>query len=174
MNNNTALLIIDAQVNMFDPKHSVYEASEVLNRLQKLLSLARASGTQIVFIQNNGQEGEADQPRTTGWLLHSDLAVQNGDLVVQKSTNDIFQQTGLADRLRRQGVQKLIIAGLQSEYCIAASCRMAHELGFGVTLVSDAHSTYDQAGESAADIRERINRELKAIVTLWRIEEVQL
>lgn len=174
MNKDTALLLIDAQVNMFDPKNPVFEAKEVLGRLVKLLALARASGTQVVFIQNNGGVGEPDEPRTEGWLLHPEFALQNGDIILQKSQNDAFTQTDLLERLRRQGIQKLIVAGLQSEFCIAANCKRASELGFGVTLVSDAHSTYDQPGETAADIRARINRELGAVVTLWRIEELSL
>lgn len=174
MNKDTALLLIDAQVNMFDAKNPVFEAEELLGRLVKLLALARASGTQAVFIQNNGGAGEPDEPHTEGWLLHPEFALQNGDIVLQKSQNDAFTQTDLLERLRRQGIQKLIVAGLQSEFCIAANCKKAVELGFGVTLVSDAHSTYNQPGETAADIRSRINRELGSIVTLWRIEELSL
>lgn len=75
-------------------------------------------------------------------------------------------------RLKSLGIHKLIVAGMQSEYCILNTCKGAHQLGFQVTLVSDAHSTYPSKTESAAEIRDRVNEELKGIVKLWRIEDL--
>ena len=40
------------------------------------------------------------------------------------------------------GVKNLIITGMQTEYCVDTTCRRAYSLGYRVTLVKDAHSTW--------------------------------
>lgn len=174
MNLNTALLIVDVQVNMFSLNNPIHEPDELMENLQKLLYLSRASGTQVIFIQNNGEAGEPDETRTEGWLIHPELSIENGDLIVQKKLAEPFSETELHNTLKKKGIQKLIIAGLQSEYCINATCRKAAELGYGVTLVSDTHSTYDSKTETAQQIKNRVNAELKDIVTLWRVSDLEL
>lgn len=173
MNPHTALMIIDAQVNMFDPQHSVHNAEGILKKLQTLLSLARASNTLVVYVQNNGRPGEVDEPRTEGWLLHPELPIKDGDLIVQKTELDAFSKTDFYSRLQKIGIKKLIIAGMQSEYCIAANCKKARELGFDVILVMDAHTTYPSAEQTALDIIDEVNEGLKGVVTFWRIEDLE-
>lgn len=172
MNSQTALILIDAQLNMFDPKNPVHDSEALLERLQKLLALSRASGTQVIFIQNSGQAGDPDEPRTEGWLIHPELGIENGDLIVQKHENDAFAATPLEEKLKARGIRKLIIAGLQSEYCVAANCRKAHELGFEVVLVSDAHSTYKSKDKSAEEIIAAVNESLRGKVTFWHVDDI--
>jgi len=172
MNSKTALFIIDAQMNMFDPEHPVHDAKGILMKLQSLLTLARASSTQVVFIQNNGGPGEVDEPRTEGWLIHPELMIRDGDLLIQKTQVDAFTETDLAARLRRQGIQKLVIAGMQSEYCIAGNCRKARELGFDVVLVTDAHTTYASQGKEAFEIIDAVNDSLRDVVTFWHVQDL--
>ncbi|WP_413577728.1 isochorismatase family protein [Bdellovibrio sp. HCB290] len=174
MNLNTALLLVDVQAKMFAPFKPVHEADDYLEKFQKLLRLSRASGTPVIFVQNNGQVGEADETRTEGWLLHPEIEIENGDLIVQKAQFEPFTGTELHSVLQKKGIHKLIIAGLQSETCIAATCRKANELGYGVTLVSDAHSTYGTDGKNAEDVINRINLDLKDLVSLWRVSDVEI
>jgi nicotinamidase-related amidase len=172
MNSETALLLIDVQLNMFDLKNPVFNAPVFLARFKKLLSLSRASGTRIVFVQNNGGAGEPDEPRTEGWLLHPELEIEVGDLIIQKNECDAFEGTSLENKLKQTGVTKLIVAGLQSEYCVLTNAKKAVALGFEVTLVADAHSTYDSGGQKAKQIIERVNGELESLVRLWHVDDV--
>ena len=41
------------------------------------------------------------------------------------------------------GVGRLIIAGIQTEFCVDTTCRRAFSLGYDITLMSDGHSTWD-------------------------------
>ncbi|MEK2690310.1 cysteine hydrolase family protein [Bdellovibrio sp. GT3] len=173
MNLNTALLLIDVQSKMFAPFKPVHASEDLLENLQKLLRLTRASGTPVIFVQNNGQAGDLDETRTEGWMLHPEMEIQGGDLIVQKALHDPFTGTELHNVLQKKGIKKLIIAGMQSETCIAATCRKAHELGYGVTLVSDSHSTYATGGNTAEEIIQGINAEMKELVSLWRVSDVE-
>ncbi|MBV9330399.1 MAG: isochorismatase family protein [Alphaproteobacteria bacterium] len=48
--------------------------------------------------------------------------------------------------------RRLIVCGMQTEYCVDTTVRAAHALGYKVTLVSDAHSTGNTQALSAGDI----------------------
>jgi nicotinamidase-related amidase len=66
-----------------------------------------------------------------------------GELIVHKRTPDSFNDTTLQAVLESRGIRKLIIAGLQSEWCIDTTVRHAYSLKYNITVVEDAHSTYD-------------------------------
>ena len=61
--------------------------------------------------------------------------------MIDKSASDAFDGTPLALRLRARGVERVVLAGLQSEFCIRATALGAIERGFAVVLVSDGHWT---------------------------------
>ena len=60
MNEKSALLVVDAQVNMFDEKLGLYRAKEVLQIIADLLSKARAAKVPVYYLQN---EGGPEDPR---------------------------------------------------------------------------------------------------------------
>jgi len=61
---------------------------------------------------------------------------------VDKWTPDAFHQTNLAGVLAARGIDRLVLAGMQTEYCIDTTCRRACSQGYQVVLAADAHSTY--------------------------------
>ena len=66
-----------------------------------------------------------------------------GDLVVHKRTPDSFYGTTLQTELESRGIRKLVIAGIQSDWCVDTTVRRAYSLEYEVTVVEDAHSTCD-------------------------------
>lgn len=60
--------------------------------------------------------------------------------------------------MRKLGVNRLIICGLQTEWCIDSTVRHAYSLGFDVTVVEDGHSTMDTQTLTAAKVIEHHNR----------------
>jgi len=159
------LLIVDAQVNQFEPPMAVHDGPIILDRLKRLVARARAASVPVAFIQNDGGEADPDLPGTPGWALHPELLPAGSEKVYRKTTTDSFHETGLLEDLRATGVTDLVIAGMQSNYCIDATARRAAKEGFSVTLVSDAHSTFSFTEEPAAEISARINQELAQIVS---------
>jgi nicotinamidase-related amidase len=137
----TALILIDAQVNMFEPE-PVYDGPAVLARLVELASRARAAGAPVIFIRNNGGPGDPDAPHTPGWAIHPALIPAASEAVIDKHTPDAFHQTTLTGLLAERGIGRLILAGMQTEYCVDTTTRRARSLGYEVVLAADAHSTY--------------------------------
>jgi nicotinamidase-related amidase len=143
MSNHTALLVIDMQVCNFEESAPVYGSSELLSKISSLIARSRAAGVPVVYVQHCGPEGAIDEPGTLGWEIHPAVAPIEGDMVIQKRHPDAFQDTNLQHELESKGVEKLIITGIQTEYCVDTTCRRAYSLGYDVILVKDAHSTWD-------------------------------
>jgi nicotinamidase-related amidase len=169
---NTALLVIDAQVNMFAEGSSVFEGDKILQTIRRLIAQARAAQVTVIYVQNNGGKGDPDIHGTLGWQIHPVVSPKKGDVIIQKHTPDSFFQTNLQIELDARHIQHLVIAGMQTEFCINATCRRAHELGYEVTLVQDGHSTYDGSKLNAAQIIARYNAELHEKVELKAAKDI--
>jgi nicotinamidase-related amidase len=166
MDNRTALLVIDAQVNMFAPESPVYASEKLLKTLGSLIAQARSANIPIVYVQNNGGPDDPDQPGTSGWLIHPALAPSEGDAVIQKGTPDAFYHTSLQEELIRRSIKQVVLIGMQTEYCIDTTCRHAFALDYQVTLVKDGHSTYDTKRLPAVDVIAHHNAILTAFATV--------
>lgn len=154
----TALLLVDAQRNMLEGDFPIPAAAQIKPALESLLTRGRKAGALVVHVQNDGPPGEPDEPGTVGWELIFPAA--EAEIVVRKGVPDAFAaNTDLASDLRASGVKRVVVAGMQSNYCVAATSLGALENGFEVVLASGAHATYDEK-ESAATISEKVEDEL--------------
>ncbi|MGO8948493.1 MAG: cysteine hydrolase family protein [Ktedonobacterales bacterium] len=145
MKKDTALVIVDVQTRLVDGEQPVYQLTTLLDNIASLCAAARASGIPIIYIQDN----DVDEIGSPGWQIHVAIAPLTGDVVIRKPESDAFYGTTLQQELDDHGTRHLIIVGCKSEVCIDATCRKAISLGYQVTLVSDAHSTTDNAVLSA-------------------------
>jgi nicotinamidase-related amidase len=171
MNGDTALLVIDMQVAMFAEEDPVYDAENLLARVKSLITRARAAQMPVIYVRHI----EDDSPMAygaPGWQVQPDIAPQEGDLIVDKRFPDAFMQTNLKEELEARGIKKLIVAGLQTDCCIDTTCRSGFNLGYELTLVKDAHSTWNNAAITAPQIIAHHNLALKGwFVKLTSTEE---
>lgn len=165
------LILVDVQRNMLEGPGAVSGASEFRELLSGLLDAARDADAAIIHVKNDGTAGDPDEPGTPGWeLVFTPLP---GEPIVRKDAPNAFESNpALADVLRAMGVDTVVVAGLQSEYCVQATAVGALERGFDVIVPAGAHTTYDD-GEPAADIVERVTLELVAAgVEVLELDEV--
>jgi nicotinamidase-related amidase len=142
-------MIIDVQLGMFDESDPVYAGGELLTTLTALIAQARSAGLPIIFVQHDGEGNHPLRPDKPGWALHPALRPAPADLLIRKRHPDAFQGTALQQELQARGIKNLIIAGIQTEFCVDATCRRAYSLDYAVTLVQDGHSTWN-AGQLTA------------------------
>lgn len=138
-----ALLVIDVQEALVDVIHG---RGEVLEKIGALLGRARAAGAPVVYTQHDHASYAPMMPGSPGWRIRDDVAPVEGDLVVRKRSADPFHGTDLEAELRSRGVERVVVTGIATEYCVDSTSRAALSLGFGVTLVGDAHTTVDRGG----------------------------
>jgi nicotinamidase-related amidase len=144
-----ALFLVDVQRNMLDGDEPVPDAAAVSSALADLLVRARAAGAVVVHVQNDGEAGDPDEPETPGWELV--FPPEPGEAVLRKNEQDtLAAHPHLSEELRAAGVTRVVVAGMQSEYCISATSRGLIAAGFDVTLAAGAHATYDQGRPAAA------------------------
>ena len=100
----------------------------------------------------------ADEFGTPGWELV--FPPDEGEVLVNKDVSDAFAASpGLTTTLIRRGVGRVVVCGMLSDHCVAATCDGARRHGFAVVLASGAHATYDQ-GRSAAAISAGVEADL--------------
>ncbi len=61
-----------------------------------------------------------------------------------------FVNTDLDDHLRNEGIERLVLCGCLSNTCIESTARSAIELGYHVTIISDALAAMSMADHEAA------------------------
>ena len=118
---------------------------------------AHASRAAVVIVQYCGDSSFVEG--TEEWELYPDLRHSSEDMIVQKRTSTPFEGTSLQEQLRGRGITRLVVTGIASQWCVRDTCLHAKELGYGVTLVKDAHGT---ATLNAADVIEKVHSEFLA------------
>jgi nicotinamidase-related amidase len=159
---STALLVIDLQRGMFTAGPEPHQGEAVLSRVAGLISRARDRGVPVLHVGHDGGVGDPLERQTPGWEIHPAVAPHSGEPVIDKTRCSAFYDTPLQDELERRGIRRLIIAGMQTEYCIDTSCRAARDLGYEVVLVKDGHTTFDSSVLPAERIIAHHNRTLSS------------
>jgi len=170
-NSKTALLIVDVQNGVLGKEGDTYQAEKLLSNLEKLIEKARETDIPIIYVQHN-ESGQLE-PNTFRWQIHDRLAPKEDDIKIQKHHPSSFHDTSLMEELRRLGVNKLVIGGLQTEWCIDSTVRHAFSLGFDVTVVEDGHSTMGTPTLAAEKVVEHHNRVFKGFASLKKAAEIK-
>lgn len=150
LDTKSALIIIDLQ-NGIVAFPTVHLASQIVRRAADLAAAFRARDLPVILVNVNAvPPGRTEQRRLnldalpTGWAdLVPELNQQPQDHIVTKRTAGAFMHTGLHDYLRAAGVTQVVIAGISTSMGVESTARQAFELGFNVTLVTDAMTDMD-------------------------------
>jgi nicotinamidase-related amidase len=154
----SALMIVDVQQGMFAVSPPPHRGEEIVRRIAGLLARARAEGRPVVHVQHDGGPGHVLAKGSTGWPHHPLVAPRPGEIVVEKRHSSSFHDTDLHRRLADAGIDRLVIAGMQTEMCVDSACRGAVALGYRVVLVADGHTTWDTPVVDAERIIAHHNR----------------
>jgi len=139
----TALLSIDVQNAMLED--NPYSKEAFLLNLQALLAFARKSGAEVIHIQHDGGAGDVLEYGTPGGEIATEVAPAEGETVIVKRKNSAFKETGLHAYLQSKAIDTLIMAGMQTEYCVDATCKSAFDLDYAVIIPKSCTTTYDNA-----------------------------
>ena len=135
------LLVIDVQTAICTP--ALYAFPTFTAHLQTLLCAARESGTEVIYVRHDDGAGTEMTPGKPGFEIAAPFAPQPGERIFDKTVNSPFRDTGLTAYLQECGEDTLILAGLQTEYCMDAAVKCGFEHGFRLIVPSYANSTVD-------------------------------
>ena len=140
----TALIVVDLQ-NGIVSRPLAPPMDGVVERAAALAEAFRGRGLPVVLVNvAGGAPGRTEQPRVRpdlkpGWTdLIPELNRQPGDHVLTKHTPGAFTNTDLEAHLRGLGVTQLVVVGVATSNGVEVTARQAYELGFNVTLATDA------------------------------------
>ncbi|MGD2068226.1 MAG: cysteine hydrolase family protein [Gemmatimonadota bacterium] len=153
-----ALLVVDVQEAAV--ALGPYQGEVVLANIAALVDACRSNDVEVVHVQHDGDPGEDTEPGTEGWRIHAPVAPAPGEKVVRKRYNSAFRGTSLRSYLDARGIDTLILVGLQTEYCVDTTCRVAFEHGYRVVMPEMTNSTYDNGELTAEEVHELFNRRI--------------
>jgi nicotinamidase-related amidase len=152
-----ALIVIDMQQGSFGLASPRYDAVGLVGRLNFLADDVRAGGGSVVFIQHDGPPGDPHHPDAPGWHLLPDLHVRAEDTIIRKQSCDAFLHTSLDDFLRARAIDRVVVTGCATDYCVDTTVRSALGRGLPTIVPSDGHTTADRPHLPAARIIEHHN-----------------
>ena len=136
-----ALLIVDVQKALVDG--NPYRRDAFLADLSRLLILSQQKGIEPIYIQHDGGPGDELEAGTTGWEIADAIAPGKEAKVFSKRKNSAFKETGLHAYLQERGMNTLILVGMQTEYCIDATCKAAFDLDYSLIIPRGCTTTFD-------------------------------
>jgi nicotinamidase-related amidase len=162
-----AILFVDFQEEQrVDPTIQPENLDIVLGKARQLLSVARERGVPVFHagyvrdfairpprpFELRSPDGRASFSDKTNPLVAfcKEVAPAPGETVILKNDASAFEEGSLAGRLHDLGTEWLIIAGVWTEQCIAASVRDAMAAGFRVLIVKDVCTSGTMAMHQSA------------------------
>ena len=140
----TALIVVDLQKGVTG-RPLVHPIGEIVANANLLIDAFRGHGLPIVFVNVDGvAPGRTDAVRNLGPRppiaseLIVDLHVQPQDHRVTKRTLGAFTKTDLDRYLRDRAVTQVVVIGVATHAGVESTVRHAQELGFNVTVATDA------------------------------------
>lgn len=173
----TGLVVIDPYNDfiseggkVWDRLKGVAEANQCVRHMKQVLDAARDADIHVFYalhhryrpgdyetwtyiapIQKAAWSHRTFEDGTWGGELHPDFVPRPGDTVAQEHwCSSGFANTDLDLQLKKHGIHQLIVIGLIANTCVEATVRYGAELGYDVTVVSDATASYSDREMQAA------------------------
>jgi nicotinamidase-related amidase len=187
----TALIVIDPYNDFISEAGKIWnrikavaEANNCVPNMLQVLTAARKAELRVFYamhhryrqgdyatwkyiapIQKAGWRRKVFEYGTWGGEIRSGFEPQAGDIVAQEHwCSSGFANTDLDLQLKKHGIHQLIVIGLIAHTCVEATVRYAAELGYEVTVISDAIADYSDV-EMRAALEVNIPNYASAIVT---------
>jgi nicotinamidase-related amidase len=147
MSANAALLIIDVQLGMDDPRCGARNNPGAEQNMSALLAAWRRTSRPVIHVQHMSvTPGSPLGPDQPGNAIKPEVAPRPGEPLFQKTVNSAFIGTALEEHLRARQIHGVVIVGMTTDQCVSTTARMASNLGFATTVIADATATFDRTG----------------------------
>lgn len=162
---NKCLLIIDVQNDYFENgKNPLYNSKETAQTIKEALNFFREKHYPIIHVQHIAIKPNATFfiKNTYGSEIHSLVKPLEHEKIIIKNYPNSFNNTDLLDYLKNQKIEELIICGMMTHMCVAATTKAAFDLGFKCQVLRDACTTRDLMFEDTFIPAETVHKTILA------------
>ena len=133
------LLIVDTQKMIMT--NFLYAFDTFSQNVIDLINEARNNKIEVIFVRHD--DGTVLTKGVDGFEIYDSFAPRADEKIFDKYVNSAFRNTGLKDYLRNKNENDIVIAGLQTEYCIDATIKCGFEHGFHMIVPDHCNTTED-------------------------------
>ena len=144
------LLVIDLQKGIVD--EDLYAYDTFMDRTVRLIDAARKNNVEVVFVQHDAGKGSGLSVGDEAFEIIDRIRPTQGEKVFVKTINSCFGNKDFKQYMKSLEDKRLMIVGLQTNYCIDATVKSAFERGYEVIIPEGTNSTFDNdymTGETA-------------------------
>ena len=144
------LLVIDMQKGIVDEE--LYAFDTFMDRTVRLIDAARKNKVEVIYVQHDAGPGSGLSVGDSAFEIVDRVRPEPGEKVFVKTINSCFGSKDFKEYMKRQEDKRLMIIGLQTNYCIDATVKSAFERGYEVIIPEGTNSTFDNdymTGETA-------------------------
>lgn len=141
------LLIVDTQTLITNK--DLYQFEKFVSNVELLIATARGNNIEVIYVRHDDGEGEELTRGKVGFEIYERFKPCEDEKIFDKRVNSAFKDTGLLAYLLNKKEKDIIIAGLQTDYCIDATIKCGFEHGFNMIVPAYANTTVDNAFMSA-------------------------
>ena len=135
------LLTVDIQKGITDSR--LYAFDTFIDRVVRLIDAARRNHVEVIFFQHDDGPGTGFSVGDSDFEIAGQVAPEAGEKVFIKTINSGFGNKAFTEYMETQEDKRLMIIGLQTNYCIDATVKSAFERGYQVIIPAGANSTFD-------------------------------
>ena len=169
---NIVLMVVDVQNALI--KAHPHNEQRVIENIKKLILTARDNKKEVLYVRHDDGKGTELEQGTDGWQIYDDIAPNSSELIFEKQYNSAFFKTGLRAYLQSKEIDTVILVGLQTEYCIDATCKSAFDNGYKVIIPEETNTTFDNEYLSGGKLYEFYNYKIwnKRFANVLSIDDV--
>lgn len=138
-----ALLVIDVQESFRQaPLWPTISNPGIASDVARLVDGVRANGDLVVWVLHAEPGSGSPFDPDSGHLRYMEpLVPKPGEPQLTKSSHNAFTTTNLQQVLTQRGITELVVCGIRTEQCAETTARVASDLGYQVTFVTEATAT---------------------------------
>ena len=135
------LLVVDMQKGIVDEE--LYAFDTFMERTVRLVDEARRNNVEVIFVQHDAGSGSGLSAGDEAFEIIDRIKPLQGEKVFVKTINSCFGNREFREYMEQQEDKRLMVIGLQTNYCIDATVKSAFERGFEVIIPEGTNSTFD-------------------------------
>ena len=118
------LLVVDMQKALTEDEE-LYDAEAFMDRNIRLIDAARKNNVEVIFVQHDAGEGSGFSAGDEDFKIDPRVAPKEGEKVFVKTINSCFGNKEFKAYMEQQEDKRLMVIGLQTNYCIDATVKSA-------------------------------------------------